>query len=85
MRRRRFLLEIVRAIRARVSPGFAVSVERNSADFQCGGFTEEQSRNVVQALATEKVDLIEISGGNYESPAMGGFAAEYARQGGLFS
>ncbi|WP_415977239.1 NADH:flavin oxidoreductase/NADH oxidase family protein [Rhodococcus sp. 077-4] len=79
VRRRRFLLEIVRAVRARVSPGFAVSVKLNSADFQRGGFTEEQSRDVVQALAAEKVDLIEISGGNYESPAMGGSAAESTR------
>ncbi|MDZ7910507.1 MAG: NADH:flavin oxidoreductase/NADH oxidase family protein [Rhodococcus sp. (in: high G+C Gram-positive bacteria)] len=78
-RRRRFLLEIVRAIRARVSPGFAVSVKLNSADFQRGGFTEEESRDVVEALSAERVDLIEISGGNYESPAMGGSSASSTR------
>src|SRR6476469_7351561 len=74
-RRMRFLLEIVRRIRARVSPGFAVSVKLNSADFQRGGFSENESRDVVAALAGEGLDMIEISGGNYESPAMSGSAA----------
>jgi len=78
-RRMRFLLEIVRGIRARVSPAFAVSVKLNSADFQLGGFSEEESREVVAALAGEAVDLIEISGGNYESPAMAGSAAASTR------
>ncbi|RJS46791.1 NADH:flavin oxidoreductase/NADH oxidase family protein [Nocardioides cavernaquae] len=71
-RRMRFLLEVVRRVRARVSPGFAVAVKLNSADFQRGGFTEDDSRAVVAALAQEDVDLIEVSGGNYESPAMSG-------------
>ena len=78
-RRMRFLLEIVRRIRARVSPGFAVSVKLNSADFQRGGFSEDESRHVVAALASEGLDLIEISGGNYESPAMSGSAAASTR------
>ena len=78
-RRMRFLLEVVRRIRSRVSPGFAVSVKLNSADFQRGGFTEEESRAVVAALASEGLDLLEISGGNYESPAMSGSAASSTR------
>jgi 2,4-dienoyl-CoA reductase-like NADH-dependent reductase (Old Yellow Enzyme family) len=78
-RRMRFLIEVVRRIRARVSPAFAVSVKLNSADFQRGGFTEEESRAVVAALAKEDLDLIEISGGNYESPAMSGSAADSTR------
>lgn len=79
VRRMRFLLEIVRRIRARVSPGFAVGVKLNSADFQRGGFSEEESRDVVAALAGEGIDLLEISGGNYESPAMAGSAAASTR------
>jgi 2,4-dienoyl-CoA reductase-like NADH-dependent reductase (Old Yellow Enzyme family) len=71
-RRMRVLLEVVRRVRARVSPGFAVAVKLNSADFQRGGFSEDDSRAVVAALAQEEVDLIEVSGGNYESPAMSG-------------
>ena len=75
----RFLIEVVRRVRQRVSPGFAVAVKLNSADFQRGGFTEEDSRAVVAALAGEAVDLIEVCGGNYESPAMGGSAAPATR------
>ncbi|QIS18667.1 nitroreductase family deazaflavin-dependent oxidoreductase [Nocardia terpenica] len=71
-RRMRFALEVVRAIRGAVSPGFAVSIKLNSADFQRGGFTEDESRAVVERLSAEALDLIEISGGSYESPAMMG-------------
>ena len=78
-RRMRFVLEIVRRIRARVSPGFGVGIKLNSADFQRGGFTEEESRAVLAALAVEGIDLIEVSGGSYESPAMTGSAAESTR------
>ncbi|MFH5211517.1 NADH:flavin oxidoreductase/NADH oxidase family protein [Antrihabitans sp. NCIMB 15449] len=74
-RRMRFLLEIVRAIRKCVSPGFAVGIKLNSADFQRGGFSEDESRDVVAALSQEGLDLIEISGGSYESPAMMGKSA----------
>ncbi|QUQ67962.1 NADH:flavin oxidoreductase/NADH oxidase family protein [Kutzneria sp. CA-103260] len=75
-RRRRFVLEVLRAIRRRVSPGFAVGIKLNSADFQRGGFTEEESREVVRALVAEGIDLIEISGGSYEKPVMMGTVRE---------
>ncbi|MBC2644244.1 MULTISPECIES: NADH:flavin oxidoreductase/NADH oxidase family protein [unclassified Rhodococcus (in: high G+C Gram-positive bacteria)] len=78
-RRMRFVLEVVRRIRSRVSPGFAVGIKLNSADFQRGGFTEEESRGVLAALALEGIDLIEVSGGSYESPAMMGTAAASTR------
>lgn len=73
-RRMRFVLEVLRRIRSAVSPGFAVGIKLNSADFQRGGFTEAESRDVVGRLATEGVDLIEVSGGSYEMPAMMGQA-----------
>lgn len=79
-RRMRFLIEVVRRVRSRVSPGFAVAVKLNSADFQRGGFSEDDSRAVVAALAGEAVDLIEVSGGSYEAPAMGGSAAASTRE-----
>lgn len=69
-RRRRFLLEVVRAVRAAVSPGFAVGVKLNSADFQRGGFDEAESMAVLEALDAEGLDLLEVSGGTYESAAM---------------
>jgi 2,4-dienoyl-CoA reductase-like NADH-dependent reductase (Old Yellow Enzyme family) len=70
--RMRFLLEIVRAIRARVGASFPIGVKLNSADFQRGGFEVDDARVVAQVLEREGVDLLEISGGNYESPAMAG-------------
>jgi len=74
--RARLLLEVVRAVRARVSPGFCMAVKLNSADFQRGGFSEGDAREVILALNGEKVDLIELSGGSYESPAMQGNTAD---------
>ncbi len=71
-RRRRFLIGIVRAMRAEVGPGFPIGVKLNSADFQRGGFDEEESMAVVVALEAEGVDLLEISGGTYERPATSG-------------
>lgn len=68
--RMRFLVEVYRAIRACTSPDFIVSVKLNSADFQKGGFSEEESLQVVERLVQENIDLVEISGGNYEAPTM---------------
>ena len=78
-RRMRFVLEVVRRIRVRVSPGFAVGIKLNSADFQRGGFTEEESLATIRALAEAGIDLIEISGGTYEAPAMSGGLQEQAK------
>lgn len=69
-RRRRFLLELTRAVRAAVAETFAVAVKLNSADFQRGGFAEGDALEVVAALGEERVDLLEISGGTYERAAM---------------
>lgn len=74
--RARLLLDIVRGVRAAVSPGFAVSVKLNSADFQRGGFSPEDARAVVGMLNTLGVDLVELSGGSYEAPAMMGSARD---------
>jgi 2,4-dienoyl-CoA reductase-like NADH-dependent reductase (Old Yellow Enzyme family) len=68
--RARFLLETVRQTRDAVGADFAVSVKINSADFQRGGFSFEDSQVVVRWLDEAGVDLIEISGGNYEQPSM---------------
>ncbi|MDG3011883.1 NADH:flavin oxidoreductase/NADH oxidase family protein [Rhodococcus sp. D2-41] len=77
--RRRFLLEVVRATRAAVGPRVPVSVKLNSADFQRGGMTEDESVEVVLELADLGIDLLEISGGTYESTAMMGMPAEPAK------
>lgn len=70
--RARFLLETYRAVRAAVGPGFPVSVKLNSADFQKGGFTKEESSRVAGWLAELGLDLLEISGGTYEQMALFG-------------
>ncbi|MFC3059926.1 NADH:flavin oxidoreductase/NADH oxidase family protein [Paenirhodobacter populi] len=70
--RARLLVEIVRAVRARVLPGFGVGVKLNSSDFQKGGFSAEDAVAVVRMLNDLPVDLVELSGGSYESPAMHG-------------
>ncbi len=69
-KRRRFLLELVRAVRAAIGDKAVLSVKLNSADFQRGGFDEEESLAVVRALDAEGIDLLEISGGTYESARM---------------
>ncbi|MCT2545069.1 MULTISPECIES: NADH:flavin oxidoreductase/NADH oxidase family protein [Streptomyces] len=74
--RARMLLDIVRAVRAAVSPSFAVAVKLNSADFQRGGFDADDARQVIEMLAPLGVDLVELSGGSYESPAMSGRPAD---------
>ncbi len=74
--RARLLLEIVRAVRAEVAPGFAVAVKLNSADFQRGGFSADDAREVVRMLDGLGVDLVELSGGSYEAPAMQGEARD---------
>lgn len=78
-RRRRFVIEVLRAVRAATGKDFAVGIKLNSADFQRGGFSEEESRDVVSALVAEGIDLVEISGGTYEAPAMMGVQAESTR------
>jgi 2,4-dienoyl-CoA reductase-like NADH-dependent reductase (Old Yellow Enzyme family) len=68
--RRRFVLEVFKAIRAEVGADFPIGIKLNSADFQRGGFTEEESLDVIVALQAAGIDLVELSGGTYEAPAM---------------
>lgn len=72
-KRARFLLETVGLVRERCRSGFTVAVKLNSADFQRGGFDEGESLEVVSMLDRAGIDLLEISGGNYESVALLGY------------
>ena len=74
--RARFLIESLRAIRRAVGNDFPVSVKMNSADFHKGGFDMDQSMAVIEMLNAENLDLLEISGGNYDAPAMIGAMGE---------
>ncbi|MFW2176265.1 MULTISPECIES: NADH:flavin oxidoreductase/NADH oxidase family protein [unclassified Moraxella] len=68
--RMRFLVEVFNAIKAKVSDKFLVGLKLNSADFQKGGFDENDSVQVIAKMSELGIDFIEVSGGNYESPAM---------------
>jgi len=71
-KRRRFVMAVLAAMRAEVGADFPIGIKLNSADFQRGGFTEDESLDTIRALAEAGIDLIEISGGTYEAPAMTG-------------
>ncbi|WP_180065954.1 MULTISPECIES: NADH:flavin oxidoreductase/NADH oxidase family protein [unclassified Acinetobacter] len=74
--RMRFLLEIYKAVRAATTDDFIISVKLNSADFQRGGISETDVIEVFKAIDAAGIDMIEISGGSYEAPAMAGAKAE---------
>lgn len=71
-RRRRFLLQIIAAMRAECGKDFPIGIKMNSADFQRGGVDEAEALDTVAAISEAGIDLIEISGGTYEAPAMTG-------------
>lgn len=74
--RARLLLSVIEAIRQAVSPQFCVAVKLNSADFQRGGFDTDDARQVIEWLNEQPIDLLELSGGSYEAPAMQGEARD---------
>lgn len=68
--RARLLIEILRATRSKVGRKFPIGVKLNSSDFQKDGYHFEECLQVVDKLTALKVDLTELSGGNYEQPKM---------------
>ena len=74
--RSRFLLEAYKAVRSATSENFIISVKLNSADFQRGGISEEDVIYVFKTMDAVGIDIIEVSGGTYEAPAMAGVKAE---------
>ncbi len=69
--RSRLLLSIIDEVRSAIGPDKALSIKLNSTDFQKGGFTQEDSIDVIRMIS-DKIDLLEISGGTYEKQAMMG-------------
>lgn len=78
-KRRRFVLAVLAEMRRQVGPDFPIGIKLNSADFQRGGFTEEESLATIDALVAGGIDLVEISGGTYEAPAMTGIMKDTTR------
>ena len=56
--RARIHLEIIKKCRKEVGEDFPISVKLNSADFQKGGFTPDESIQVAQMLENAGVDII---------------------------
>lgn len=82
--RARFVLAVYGAMREAVGPSVPVSIKMNSADFQRGGFDEDDSLQVMAWLQEAGIDLIEVSGGTYEAPAMTGARRSTTEREGYF-
>lgn len=78
--RARLARRIVSAVREAVGADYPVSAKLNSADFQKGGFTLDECKQVAAWLAEDSLDLLEISGGNYEQLSLMGVAATEVRE-----
>ncbi len=78
--RARLLTEIIKAVRLVVGQNFGVGVKLNSADFQKGGFQFSDCLTVAGWLQDLGVDLLELSGGTYEQPAMMDMEGMQARE-----
>lgn len=66
--RSRILFEIIKNVRKRVGYNkFILGLKINSADFQKGGFSAEDSENIIKILdKNNDMDFVELSGGTYE-------------------
>lgn len=69
-KRSRIVFDIIKKIRERVpDERFIISIKINSNDFAEGAWTSEDMKTMAQRLEEAGVDLIELSGGTYESMA----------------
>jgi 2,4-dienoyl-CoA reductase-like NADH-dependent reductase (Old Yellow Enzyme family) len=74
--RARLLIDVIKSVKEACGDSFAIAVKLNSADFQRGGFDIEDAEQVVIMLGELNIDLVELSGGSYEAPAMQGRSAD---------
>ena len=71
--RARFILDIVRAIQAKLpADRFVIAAKLNCHDFIEGGTSFAEQCVVIKWLEDAGVDFFDISGGTYESPAWRG-------------
>lgn len=78
--RMRFVQEVYKEMRKNVGPHFPIGIKLNSADFGRGGFTHEEAIQVAKSLSELGIDLIELSGGSYETPVMTGVPIKESTQ-----
>ncbi|KAI0469103.1 NADH:flavin oxidoreductase/NADH oxidase [Xylaria cf. heliscus] len=68
--RARLIFEIVDEVRKRVKDdSFIIGIKINSVEFQDGGFTPEECRDLCVELEKHRVDFVELSGGTYQDLA----------------
>ncbi|KAI1420117.1 NADH:flavin oxidoreductase/NADH oxidase [Xylaria sp. FL1777] len=67
LNRARLIFEIVDEIRRRVKDdSFIIGIKLNSVEFQEGGFTPEECRDLGVELERHRMDFVELSGGTYQ-------------------
>ncbi|MGC8494149.1 MAG: NADH:flavin oxidoreductase [Syntrophobacteraceae bacterium] len=59
----RIILEVFRAIKARVQSDYPVMIKMNSQDFVDGGLSGEEAIKIAAILAESGIDAVELSGG----------------------
>ncbi|MCC5889206.1 MAG: NADH:flavin oxidoreductase/NADH oxidase family protein [Alkalibacterium sp.] len=65
-----FLKKIYLEMRRKAGETFPIGLKLNISDFTEGGFNEKESLTVMKKMSDLGIDLIEISGGNYDNPKM---------------
>lgn len=78
--RARLARKVIQAVRSALGPDFPISAKLNSADFQKGGFSLDECIQVAAWLAEDGLDLLEISGGNYEQLSLMGVDSTEVRE-----
>ncbi|KAL8661716.1 MAG: hypothetical protein Q9202_005338 [Teloschistes flavicans] len=67
--RARLIMEIAQRIRSRLPPSFILAIKINSVEFQTEGFDTDECKRLCASLEAHRFDLVELSGGTYESLA----------------
>ena len=66
-RRAEFPMRIVRAVREAIGPDIALLYRLNADDYRPGGVDVDSAIEIAQLLVDESVDLLDVTGGTYES------------------
>ena len=67
--RARLIMEVATRIRSRVPSSFILGIKVNSVEFQAGGFSTAEAKDLCTELEAHQFDFVELSGGTYEELA----------------
>ncbi|KAM0207795.1 hypothetical protein ACHAQD_011880 [Fusarium lateritium] len=85
LNRMRLIIDVGKAIRARVSSNFALGIKMNSVEFQEHGFTTDEAKFLCKTLQDAHFDFVELTGGTAEELDFEGKAdSTLAREGFFF-